>query len=108
MLNFKSPVTIFNIPFSCHTDLIIGLVPDKEYARKENSNIVEVNYASDGRKWITRGYFPFIPNIRDGEGHLIMPHEYEKNMIHGDIVIVNVKPTMWVSTFMTVFILFQV
>jgi hypothetical protein len=70
--------------------------PDGDYRRDENSNLVERRQASDDPKYIVRGYFPFIPNIRDGNGHLIMPHEYEDKLEDGTIVMINVELRMYV------------
>ena len=41
--------------------------------------------------------FPFVPNIRDGDGHLIMPRRYENELKDGGLVMINVYPMMYVS-----------
>jgi len=70
--------------------------PDGDYRQDENSNLVERRQASDDSRYIVRGYFPFIPNIRDGNGRLIMPHEYEDKLEDQTVVMVNVGPRMYV------------
>lgn len=59
--------------------------------------MIEQDDEHDNQAHIIQGHFPYIPNVRDGNGHIIMPHEYDKKMKHNDIVLVNVKPMMYVS-----------
>ena len=41
--------------------------------------------------------FITIPNIRDADGQIIMPNEYDTRLSDGSIVIVNVYPRLLVS-----------
>ena len=78
------------------SDLKILSDPDGTYHLEENSNLVEQKRTYDDRKYIVQGYYPFIPNIRDGNGLLIMPHEYETKLQDEMVVIVNVQPRVYV------------
>ena len=67
-----------------------SIIDPDEYRRRENSNLVEENYES------LRDSFPFIPNIRDEDGHLIMPDKYEDELKDGGLIMLNVRPRMYV------------
>ena len=80
---------------------------DREYRRSDNSNLVEQSCLDDDRRYVVRGYFPFIPNIRDGRGNIVMPHEYERTFEDGCMMMVNVKPRMYVFIFYFYFLFWE-
>ena len=51
-------------------------------------------YESANSNFMVHNSIPFIPNIRDGDGYLIMPDKYENLLEDEGLVIVNVHPRM--------------
>ena len=77
--------------------------------RRDNSNIVEGSSQSSANKMTIRSMpdpddiysstlgaadvsnsTVHVPNVRDGDGNIIPPDEYEKKLEHGSIVTMNV------------------
>lgn len=96
------------------------LLDSSRYIQSENSNLVEENHEGDVYRCpikdmpdplelypgIFKGthleetwkdFFISIPNVRDGDGQLIMPYEYRSKLKDKSIVMLNIQLKLCVS-----------